>query len=321
MRDRPFDSIEELDAYVAGEKIQCLECGRWFRALATHLPRTHGMTHDDYRDKWGIPRRYPLAGTSTRETLSTQMREQIDSGRITYHHLPQASDAAREVGRRRKQPVDDARHRQRVAEARPGDHSRLPPGEKRADGRDADRAREYQDAHRSQSNGNPRPMEAYREMRSVEINHPQGSTERNREYAEARVAQKNGDPWPMLKYQSKYEVQPNFSEDEDQVIREKYSEWGAARVAMLLRRTPNSIRMRAQVVNARSSSPQGGSQKFRWDHETHAPIVEQMANDGATQHEIAAALGTSATTIGKYMARLGIKPSKPRHGRSGGAEH
>ncbi len=48
MREAPFSTIDELDAYVGGPQIQCLECGRWYRALATHLPRTHGMSHNDY---------------------------------------------------------------------------------------------------------------------------------------------------------------------------------------------------------------------------------------------------------------------------------
>lgn len=80
MRDQPFQTIDELAAYVGGHYIQCLECGRWFRGLASHLPRIHGMTHDAYREKWGIPAHYRLSGTATREALSSQMRDQIERG-------------------------------------------------------------------------------------------------------------------------------------------------------------------------------------------------------------------------------------------------
>lgn len=163
MRDRPFQTLDELDAYVGGPRIQCLECGRWFRGLATHLPRVHGMTHDDYREKWGIPKRYPLSGTVTREALSLQMQDQITSGRLTYDHLPSAVEAARRSGRRRKALVDDVRHRKLITEERPGDHHKLPPGAKRADGRDADRSREYQIAYRALKRGNPVHMQRYRE--------------------------------------------------------------------------------------------------------------------------------------------------------------
>lgn len=162
MRDGPFQTLEELDAYVGGQNIQCLECGRWFRGLATHLPRSHGMTHEDYREKWGIPKRYALSGTATREILSLQMRDIIAAGRITYDNLPLAVEAAQRSGRRRKAAVDDARHRRITAEQRPGDHHRLPPGARRANGRDADRAREYQIAYRAMKQGDPEPMRRYR---------------------------------------------------------------------------------------------------------------------------------------------------------------
>lgn len=162
MRDTPFSTLEELDAYVAQSRIECLECGRWFKALATHLPRTHGMTHDDYREKWQIPKRYPLSGTATREALSSQMQGMIASGRLTHDHLPAATEAARKNRNREKMSADKARHRRLVKERRPGDHHRLPPGAKRPDGRDADRKRAYQIAHRALKRGDPVPMQEYR---------------------------------------------------------------------------------------------------------------------------------------------------------------
>lgn len=163
MRSTPFATIAELDAYTASERIQCLECGRWFRSLATHLPRVHGMRHQDYREKWGIPRRYALAGTATRALLSDQMHDMITAGTLTHEHLPVATAAARDAGRRSKTPADAERHRQTIAALRPGDHSRLPAGSRRANGRDADRARNYQIAYRALKNGDPEPMRIYRE--------------------------------------------------------------------------------------------------------------------------------------------------------------
>lgn len=41
-------------------RIRCLECGRWFRALPTHLLRKHGLEDDDYRLKHGIKATSPL---------------------------------------------------------------------------------------------------------------------------------------------------------------------------------------------------------------------------------------------------------------------
>ncbi|MBZ5486925.1 MucR family transcriptional regulator [Halomonas aquamarina] len=149
MRDKPFESIEELDSYIGGPQIQCLECGRWFKSLATHLSRIHGMSHSDYRQKWGIPKRYALAGTATREMLSAQMNDYIESGRLTHDHLDRAVEAARTAGRGEKTQIDLKLQSEMVASTRPGDHSKLPPGSKTADGRDADRRREYQQKYRA----------------------------------------------------------------------------------------------------------------------------------------------------------------------------
>ncbi|MGO3056963.1 MAG: MucR family transcriptional regulator [Halomonas sp.] len=149
MRETPFETIKELDAYTGGPQIQCLECGQWFKSLATHLPRTHGISHNDYRQKWGIPKRFALAGTATREKLSEQMHSYIESGRLTYDHLDTAVDAARTAGRRAKTPIDKKRQSEMVASIRPGDHSKLPPGAKLADGRDAEKRREYQQQYRA----------------------------------------------------------------------------------------------------------------------------------------------------------------------------
>lgn len=41
-------------------RIQCLECGKWFRALPTHLLRSHGMDDEDYRLKHIIAVGSPL---------------------------------------------------------------------------------------------------------------------------------------------------------------------------------------------------------------------------------------------------------------------
>lgn len=42
------------------ERIRCLECGRWLRALGNHLRLTHGMTAAEYREVWGMRQRQPL---------------------------------------------------------------------------------------------------------------------------------------------------------------------------------------------------------------------------------------------------------------------
>ena len=52
-----------------GERVQCHECGRWYRALATHLDRTHSMTAAQYREQHGLPRTQPLMSAASRDKL------------------------------------------------------------------------------------------------------------------------------------------------------------------------------------------------------------------------------------------------------------
>lgn len=147
-RKRPFSTVREIEKYLAKPMIECLECGKWFNTLGIHLNRVHHMTADDYRGKWQLPRLAPLSGTAYREKRSEIIRRQIEDGALTYDHLADASEKARAAERPRKVVADAKAHSERMKKYRPGDHHRLPPGAKRADGRDADRAREYQQQYR-----------------------------------------------------------------------------------------------------------------------------------------------------------------------------
>lgn len=50
-----------------GETVRCAECDRRFRALVTHLARTHGMSADEYREAHGLARTVPLVSAASRE--------------------------------------------------------------------------------------------------------------------------------------------------------------------------------------------------------------------------------------------------------------
>ena len=45
---------------VTPDYIISLEDGRKFKSLKRHLQNKHGMTPDEYRSKWGLPRDYPM---------------------------------------------------------------------------------------------------------------------------------------------------------------------------------------------------------------------------------------------------------------------
>jgi len=148
---RPFSSAEAVAHYLDADEIECLECGRLFQFLPRHIKKMHAMTAVSYRLKWGLPSSEGLAGRAYRAQQSAKMSRMIAGGMIVPAHA-KATEAARASGTRRKVDWQAVLHSADVGAARPGDHSRLPPGAKRTDGRDADRAREYQRQYRARKN-------------------------------------------------------------------------------------------------------------------------------------------------------------------------
>ncbi len=58
---------------VGDEHITCLEDGKTFKSLKRHLQAEHGLTPDQYREKWGLPRHYPMVAphyAAARSTLA-----------------------------------------------------------------------------------------------------------------------------------------------------------------------------------------------------------------------------------------------------------
>ncbi len=75
-----FGTKAEIDDYFAGNKVECLLCGKLFKTLPTHLERTHGITADDYREQYGLPWKRGLCGVGTSEKLSKNMLERQKNG-------------------------------------------------------------------------------------------------------------------------------------------------------------------------------------------------------------------------------------------------
>lgn len=62
------------DARVAGlafdgERLQCAECGGWYRHLATHVFMAHGLLAQDYRAEHDLPASVPLVVGEISEIL------------------------------------------------------------------------------------------------------------------------------------------------------------------------------------------------------------------------------------------------------------
>jgi len=71
---RPM-TADEVTAYLGGDKITCLRCGRSFQKLGGwHLGNIHQLTQDDYRAMYGIPWSYGLASKALREKSSESLK-------------------------------------------------------------------------------------------------------------------------------------------------------------------------------------------------------------------------------------------------------
>lgn len=60
------------------EKIQCHECGKWFKSLSVHLKLVHGLSTGEYRAAHDLPAT-GLVGEATREKISRKSKERMES--------------------------------------------------------------------------------------------------------------------------------------------------------------------------------------------------------------------------------------------------
>ena len=65
---------------VTPEYIVCLECGVQAKMLKRHLGSEHGLSPAAYRERWDLPRDYPMTAPSYSEQRSG-LAKQIGLGR------------------------------------------------------------------------------------------------------------------------------------------------------------------------------------------------------------------------------------------------
>ena len=56
---------------VTADYVVCLEDGKKFKSLKRHLAGEHGLTPDEYRAKWSLPRNHPMTAPKYSEARST----------------------------------------------------------------------------------------------------------------------------------------------------------------------------------------------------------------------------------------------------------
>jgi predicted transcriptional regulator len=88
-----------------------MECGKKQKTLRRHLQTAHGLTPDQYRADYGLPREYPMTAATYSETRRT-MAHSIGLGRKGAGKSPAKASssngkaAPKGNGRRKKAPAE-----------------------------------------------------------------------------------------------------------------------------------------------------------------------------------------------------------------------
>jgi predicted transcriptional regulator len=86
---------------VTPDYIISLEDGRKFKSLKRHLKNPYGMTPDEYRAKWGLPRDYPMVAPSYAKARS-DLAKTMGLGRKAAPEPVRAAPAASTAKRTRR---------------------------------------------------------------------------------------------------------------------------------------------------------------------------------------------------------------------------
>ena len=76
----PLTPAVSVKKSIGLDYIICLEDGRKFKSLKRHLRTKYGMSPEDYRAKWGLPKDYPMVAPSYAEARSN-LAKQMGLGR------------------------------------------------------------------------------------------------------------------------------------------------------------------------------------------------------------------------------------------------
>jgi len=64
-----FETSAEVEAYLSGDRITCLICGRSFRGVCHHAAKAHGVSATEYKLRFGIAVTRGVCGAGTRAAM------------------------------------------------------------------------------------------------------------------------------------------------------------------------------------------------------------------------------------------------------------
>ncbi|MWV28472.1 MucR family transcriptional regulator [Aurantiacibacter rhizosphaerae] len=79
VEDRPEPAVS-VRASVKNDHLVCLEDGKKMKMLKRHLMTDHGMTPEDYRERWNLPADYPMVAPDYAEKRR-ELAKKIGLGR------------------------------------------------------------------------------------------------------------------------------------------------------------------------------------------------------------------------------------------------
>lgn len=91
-RPKPAVSIKKS---VTNDFLVCLEDGQQFKSLKRHLRTKYGMTPEEYRAKWGLPKDYPMVAPSYAEERSN-LAKMMGLGRKSRNAVKPAPSKGRQ---------------------------------------------------------------------------------------------------------------------------------------------------------------------------------------------------------------------------------
>ncbi len=79
VEERPEPAVS-IRASVKNDHVVCLEDGKKMKMLKRHLMTDHGMTPDEYRERWNLPADYPMVAPAYAEKRR-ELAKKIGLGR------------------------------------------------------------------------------------------------------------------------------------------------------------------------------------------------------------------------------------------------
>ena len=105
--EKPQEPAVSIRRSVQPDHIVCLEDGRHFKSLKRHLMSDHGMTPQEYRAKWGLPRDYPMVAPNYAASRSEMAKKiGLGQGRRKAAEPEPTPQPKRRGGRPRKQATE-----------------------------------------------------------------------------------------------------------------------------------------------------------------------------------------------------------------------